>query len=83
KSGIISGFIFSFAFSMMEVSSSLILVTKQEYFPIAKGIYQLVGRVTDGPYVASALGTLGMIISFISLLLIYKLTGKQDVSISV
>ncbi|MCM8816006.1 MAG: iron ABC transporter permease, partial [Candidatus Omnitrophica bacterium] len=43
KSGIISGFIFSFAFSMMEVSSSLILVTKQEYFPIAKGIYQLAG----------------------------------------
>lgn len=82
KNGIIAGFIFSFAFSMMEVSSSLILVTKQEYFPIAKGIYQLAGRVTDGPYVASALGTLGMIISFIALLLIYKLTGKQDISLS-
>lgn len=83
KNGIIAGFIFSFAFSMMEVSSSLILVNKQEYFPIAKGIYQLAGRVTDGPYIASALGTLGMFISFIALLLIQKLTGKQDISISV
>ncbi|MCM8825017.1 MAG: iron ABC transporter permease, partial [Candidatus Omnitrophica bacterium] len=83
RNGIIAGFVFSFAFSMMEVSSGLILVSKQEFFPIAKGIYQLAGRVTDGPYIASALGTLGMLISFISLLLIYKLTGKQDISISV
>lgn len=83
KSGIIAGFIFSFAFSMMEVSSSLMLVTKQQYFPIAKGIYQLAGRVTDGPYIASALGTLGMFVSFLALLLIYKITGKQDISISV
>ncbi|MCM8829041.1 MAG: iron ABC transporter permease [Candidatus Omnitrophica bacterium] len=83
KNGIIAGFIFSFAFSMMEVSSSLILVSKQEFFPIAKGIYQLAGRVTDGPYIASALGTLGMLVSFLSLLLIYKITGKQDISISV
>ncbi|MCM8765215.1 MAG: iron ABC transporter permease [Candidatus Omnitrophica bacterium] len=83
KNGIIAGFIFSFAFSMMEVSSSLILVSKQEFFPIAKGIYQLAGRVTDGPYIASALGTLGMLVSFLSLLLIYRITGKQDISISV
>ncbi len=83
KTGIIAGFIFSFAFSMMEVSSSLILVSRQEYFPIAKGIYQLAGRVTDGPYVASALGTLGMLVSFISLLIIQRITGKQDISISI
>ncbi len=83
KNGIIAGFIFSFAFSMMEVSSSLILVSKQEYFPIAKGIYQLAGRITDGPYVASALGCIGMILTFLSLISITKLTGKQEISISV
>jgi iron(III) transport system permease protein len=83
KNGIVAGFIFAFAFSMMEVSSSLILVSKQQYFPIAKGIYQLAGRVTDGPYIASALGVLGMIVSFIALMMIYKLTGQENVSISV
>ncbi|MCX7705888.1 MAG: ABC transporter permease subunit [bacterium] len=83
KNGIITGFIFSFAFTMMEVSSGLILVTTQEYFPIAKGIYQLAGRVTDGPYVASALGTLGMILSFLALLLIYKITRKSEISVSI
>lgn len=83
KNGIIAGFIFSFAFSMMEVSSSLILVSKQEYFPIAKGIYQLAGRITDGPYIASALGVIGMFLTFLSLLIIYKLTGKQNISLSV
>ena len=83
KNGIVAGFIFAFAFSMMEVSSSLILVSKQQYYPIAKAIYQLSGRVTDGPYIASALGTLGMFVSFIALVAIYKLTGKDNISISI
>ncbi len=83
KNGIVAGFIFAFAFSMMEVSSSLILVSKQQYFPIAKGIYQLAGRVTDGPYIASALGVLGMLVSFVALIMIYKLTGRDNISISV
>ncbi|MGC9065754.1 MAG: ABC transporter permease [Candidatus Ratteibacteria bacterium] len=83
RSGIIAGFIFSFAFSMMEVSSSLILVNKQQYFPIAKGIYQLAGRITDGPYIASALGVLGMIVSFTALMIIQKISGKQEISFSI
>lgn len=83
KNGIVAGFIFSFAFSMMEVSSSLILVSKQQFFPIAKGIYQLAGRITDGPYIASALGVLGMVVSFVALIAIYKLTGRDNISISI
>jgi len=83
RSGIIAGFIFSFAFSMMEVSSSLILVNKQQYFPLAKGIYQLAGRITDGPYIASALGVLGMIVSFAALMIIHRISGKQEISFSI
>jgi len=60
--GLVAGGILVFAFSILEVSSSLILAYKDRFYPITKVIYMLAGRVTDGPYAASALGVVGMVL---------------------
>jgi len=74
---LVAGGILSFAFAMLEVSSSLILAMKREYFPITKAIYSLFGRVDDGPYIASAMGILGMILLIVSLVLSGRFLGKR------
>ncbi len=58
---LIAGAILAFAFSMLEVSDSLVLAQKQEYFPITTAIYTLFGALGDGPFLASALGVWCMI----------------------
>jgi len=72
--GLFAGCIFVFAFSFMEVSSSLILAIREKFYPVAKVIYTLAGRVTDGPYVACALGVLGMIIISVCIVISSKIT---------
>lgn len=74
---LVAGGILSFAFAMLEVSSSLILAMKKEFFPITKAIYYLFGRIGDGPYIASAMGMLGMILLIISLVLAGRFLGKR------
>lgn len=74
---LVAGGILSFAFAMLEVSSSLILAMKREYFPITKAIYSLFGRVDDGPYIASAMGMLGMVLLIVSLILAGRFLGKR------
>ncbi|MGB9594910.1 MAG: ABC transporter permease, partial [Candidatus Poribacteria bacterium] len=74
---LVAGGILSFAFAMLEVSSSLILAMKKEFFPITKAIYYVFGRVGDGPYIASALGILGMVLLIISLVLAGRFLGKR------
>lgn len=53
---IIAGGVLCFAFSMLEVSDSLILAQFEEYFPITKAIYNLMESLENGVNVASALG---------------------------
>ena len=65
---ILAGAILVFSFSMLEVSDSLILATKNEHYPITKAIYQLSQRLGEGPYIASALGVVGMFILIVCLL---------------
>lgn len=74
---LVAGGILSFAFAMLEVSSSLILAMKREFFPITKAIYSLFGRVDDGPYIASAMGMLGMVLLIVSLILAGRFLGKR------
>lgn len=74
---IAAGAILSFSFAMLEVSDSLILAIKEQYYPITKAIYSLMGRITDGPYMASAMGMLGMILLACSLLFTGKVLGKR------
>lgn len=58
---LIAGAILSFAFSMLEVSDSLILAQKQIFFPITTAIYTLYGSLGSGPFLAAALGVWAMI----------------------
>ena len=74
---VLAGSVLAFAFAMLEVSDSLILAAKEEYYPITKAIYSLSLRVADGPYVASAMGLLGMILLGASLLLAGKWLGRR------
>lgn len=74
---ILVGSVLAFAFAMLEVSDSLILAMQEKYYPITKAIYALLGRVTDGSQIASAMGVLGMVILVISFLIASRLLGKR------
>jgi iron(III) transport system permease protein len=59
---LVAGAVLSFSFAMLEVSDSLILALKEQNYPITKAIYALLGRIADGPYIASAMGMLGLLL---------------------
>lgn len=75
--GLFAGGILAFAFSLMEVSCSLILAIREKFYPISKVIYTLAGRVTDGPNTACSLGVLGMIITGLCLFISTKIFAKK------
>jgi len=74
---VVAGGIMSFSAAMMEVSDSLILAMQEPFFPITKAIYGLNQRIQDGPYLASALGTVGTLIVAGCLLLANRLLGRS------
>lgn len=75
---LVAGCILTFSFAMLEVSDSLILAQREQFFPITKQIWQLMGRIDpSAPFVACALGVVGMGILVTSLLLAGKLMGKK------
>lgn len=57
---LIAGALLAFAFSMLEVSDSLILAQKMEYYPITKTIFELFQLVGEGRFLAAALGVWAM-----------------------
>jgi iron(III) transport system permease protein len=74
---LVAGGLLAFAFAMLEVSDSLILAQKQNYWPITKAIYELFQRLGDGPYVASALGVWAMLLLTLTILTANSLLGKR------
>ena len=62
---IIVGAILTFAYSMIEVSDSILLAMEVRFYPVSKAIYTLMGR-PDGVELASALGTVVMVIMLIA-----------------
>lgn len=75
---LIAGTILTFSFAMLEVSDGLILAMKENYFPITKMIYELMGRIDPAaPSVACALGVIGMVLLTGSLLVAGKILGKK------
>lgn len=60
---IIVGAILTFAYSMIEVSDSILLAMEVRFYPVSKAIYALMGR-PDGVELASALGTVVMLVMF-------------------
>ncbi len=57
---LIAGVLLAFAFSMLEVSDSLILAQKIDYYPITKTIFELFQLIGVGRYLAAALGVWAM-----------------------
>lgn len=74
---IIAGAILAFMFAMLEVSESMILAVKKEFYPVTRAIYDLFGKIPDGDYVAAALGVLCMIFLATGIALSSMLLGKQ------
>jgi len=74
---LVAGAILSFSFAMLEVSDSLILALGEEYYPITKAIYALLGRIADGPYIASAMGMLGLVLLGGSLFIAGRFFGRR------
>ena len=74
---LVAGAILCFSFAMLEVSDSLILALKQQNYPITKAIYALLGRIADGPYIASAMGMFGLVLLAVSLFVTSRLFGRR------
>jgi iron(III) transport system permease protein len=58
---VIAGSLFAFSFSMLEVSDSLILAHKAQYFPITRALYELAGILGAGPAIGCAFGVWAMV----------------------
>lgn len=74
---IIAGALLVFAFSMLEVSDSLLLAQKQDDWPITRAIYAFNHRQGDGPSIASAMGVWGMALLTVTLVGASVLLGKK------
>ncbi|MGZ9174016.1 MAG: ABC transporter permease [Candidatus Binatia bacterium] len=74
---LIAGAVLAFSFAMLEVSDSLILASKEPNYPITKAIYALLGRIADGPYIASAMGMLGLLLLSGSLFIAGRFFGRR------
>ena len=74
---LVAGAVLAFSFAMLEVSDSLILALKEQNYPITKAIYALLGRIADGPYIASAMGMLGLLLLAGSLFVAGRFFGRR------
>ena len=74
---LLAGALLAFSFAMLEVSDSLILAQKQQYYPITKAIYSLYQLLGNGPLIASALGVWAMAFLGITLLGASLMLGKK------
>ncbi len=57
---LVAGALLAFAFSMLEVSDSLMLAQRADFYPITKTIYELFQLIGTGKYIAAALGVWAM-----------------------
>lgn len=65
SSHLVVGAMLTFAYSMIEVSDSLLLALESKFYPVSKAIYALMGR-PDGIELASALGVVVMVIMLLA-----------------
>ncbi len=77
SANLIAGALLAFAFSMLEVSDSLMLAQREDFYPITKTIYELFNVIGAGPYIASALGVWAMAFLAITILGAGALLGKR------
>ncbi len=71
------GALFAFSFSMLEVSDSLILAQKGEFYPITKAIYELSSILGSGTWIACAFGVWTMAFLACTLAAANAILGKK------
>jgi iron(III) transport system permease protein len=74
---VIAGALLAFAFSMLEVSDSLMLAQRQDSYPITKTIYELFQLIGTGAYVASALGVWAMVFLAVTIIGASAILGRK------
>jgi iron(III) transport system permease protein len=74
---LVAGGILCFAFSMLEVSDSLILAQSEGFYPITKAIYVLMDGLENGINVAAALGVWAMALLAAAMLWAAALVGRR------
>lgn len=74
---LIAGALLSFSFSMLEVSDSLMLAQRQDFYPITKTIYELFQLIGSGQYIASALGVWAMAFLAVTILGSSLILGRK------
>lgn len=78
---LVAGALLSFAFAMLEVSDSIILAQRMQYYPITRAILDLSHRLGDGLYIASALGVWTMLLLTLTILSAGSFLGRRVGSI--
>ena len=72
-----AGSILAFAFSMLEVSDSLVLAQQAQDYPITKAIYTLLSTLGNGHELAAALGVWAMVFLGVAIVGATRLGGKK------
>jgi iron(III) transport system permease protein len=74
---LIAGALLAFAFCMLEVSDSIMLAQREDFYPITKTIYELFQLIGTGRFVASALGVWGMLLLTVTIMGSSVVLGKR------
>ena len=74
---LVAGVLLAFSFSMLEVSDSLMLAQKMDYFPITKTIFELFQLVGVGRFLAAALGVWAMVFLGVTIVGASLMLGKK------
>lgn len=74
---LIAGALLCFSYAMLDVSDSLILAMKEQFYPLTKAIYVLYLEAGTGELVASALGIIGMGILVVCIMGSSIILGKK------
>ena len=74
---LIAGALLCFSYAMLDVSDSMILAMKDQFYPLTKAIYSLYLEQGTGEFIASALGIFAMIIISLCIMGAASILGKR------
>lgn len=77
SANLIAGGLLAFAFSLLEVSDSLMLAQRMDHYPITKTIYELFQLIGSGEALASALGVWAMAFLAVTIVGCSLLLGRR------
>ena len=74
---VFAGGVLVFSECMIEVSDSLILALRQEYYPMTKAIFELSAHLVAGTELASAMGVVLMVVVAVSMVVTNRVMGQR------